>query len=84
MSFNPPTIEQEYFCQHEADTKVFYHAKILDSRNVISAVVIDAEDTDALVVSAYASHILEKDVVLYKRNKLINVKVFALLRWHQN
>ena len=72
MSFNPPTIEQEYFChQHEADTKVFYHAKILDSSNIISAVVIDAEDTDVLVISAYASHILEKDVVLYKRNKLI-------------
>ena len=28
-------------------------------------------DTDVLVISAYASHKLEKDVVLYRRNKLI-------------
>ena len=69
------TIEQEYFChQHKADTKIFYHAKILDSSDDISAVVIDAKDTDVLVISAYASHELEKDVVLYWRNKLIKRK----------
>ena len=75
LSFNPLTIEQEYFChQHEADTKISYHAKILDSRNYIFVVVIDAEDTGVLVISAYASHKLEKDVVLYRRNKLIKCK----------
>ena len=41
------TIDQEYFCQeHEANANIFYHAKIIDSRNDISAVVIDAQDTD--------------------------------------
>ena len=70
LSFNPLTSEQESFChQHEADTKIVYHAKILDSRNDISAVVIDVEDTDVLVISANVSHKLEK--------------VFVLLRWHQ-
>ena len=72
------TTEQEYFChQHEVDTKKFYHAKILDSRNDISAVVIDAEDTGVLVIFPYASHKLEKDVVLYRRNKLIKCKSFC-------
>ena len=75
LSFNPLTIEQEYFChQHKADTKISYHAKILDSRNYIFVVVIDAEDTIVLVISAYASHKLEKDVNFYRRNKLIKCK----------
>ena len=78
LSFNLLTIEKEYFChQHEAKTKIFYHANILDSRNDISAVAIDAEDTGVLVMSAYASHKLEKDVVLYRRNKLIKYKSFC-------
>ena len=70
LSFKPLTIEQEYFChQYEADTKMFYHVKSLDSRHDISAVAIYAKDTDLLVISAYASHKLEKDMVLYRRNK---------------
>ena len=61
LSFKPLTIEQEYFChQYEADTKMFYHVKSLDSRHDISAVAIYAKDTDVLVISAYASHKLEK------------------------
>ena len=54
--------------------KISYHAKILDSRSYIFVVVIDAEDTIVLVISAYASHKLEKDVVFYRRNKLIKCK----------
>ena len=57
--------------------KDFIVQKLLDSRNDISAVVIDAEDTDVLVISAYASHKLEKDLVLYRRNKLIKCKSFC-------
>ena len=73
--FNPLTIWHGYFShQHEADTKIFYHGKILDSRNDISAVVNDAEDTKVLVISTYASHKLEKDVVPYSRNKLTKCK----------
>ena len=72
------TIEKKNFChQHEVDTKIFYHTKILDSRNDTSTVVTDAEDTEVFVISVYASHKLEKEVVLYRRNN------FILLRWHQ-
>ena len=74
MSFNPLTIEQEYFChQHEANAKIFFYAKILDSGNDISAVAIDAQDTDVSIISAYASHKLEK-VALYSRSKIIKCK----------
>ena len=74
MSFHPLTIEQEYFChQHEANAKIFFYAKILDSGNDISAVAIDAQDTDVSIISAYASHKLEK-VALYRRSKIIKCK----------
>ena len=47
-------------------------------------VAIDSEDRDVLVISAYASHKVEKDVVLYKRNKLIKCKSFCSADiWHQ-
>ena len=69
------TIDQEYFCQeHEANANIFYHAKIIDSRNDISAIVIDAQDTDVQVIAACASHKLEKDVAIYRRNKLLKCK----------
>ena len=75
LSFNPLTIEKKNFChQHEVDTKIFYHTKILDSRNDTSTVVTDAEDTEVFVISVYASHKLEKEVVLYRRNNLIKCK----------
>ena len=50
----------------------------------MSAAAIDPEDRDVLVISAYASHKLEKDVVLYNRNELIKCKSFCSAEiWHQ-
>lgn len=50
---------------------MFYHVVILNAREDVSAVVIDAEDTDVLVIVAYASNILGQDLVVYRRKKLV-------------
>ena len=50
---------RDLFChQEEADTRIFYNAKVLDQEDDIDAIVIDAEDADVRVIVAYVSTIL--------------------------
>ena len=69
---NPLNIMDEYTChQHEADTRLFYHASLLDERNYIHTIVVDSEDTDVLVIASYASQNLTSKLCVYRRGKIL-------------
>ena len=55
-SVNPIEIMQDFFChQHKSDTRMFFHAGILDRRNNISSIEVNVEDTGVAVIAPYAS-----------------------------
>ena len=65
-TLNPLDAKDEFMChQQEADTRIFYHASLLTSRADVRTILIDAEDTEVLVIAAYASHQLEKKLCIY-------------------
>ena len=47
------TVQNLYCHQEEADTRIFYHANALDQRQDIDSIIIDAEDTDVVVISSF-------------------------------
>ena len=53
---------------------MFYHASKLDRRADTSSIVIDAEDTDVVVILSYASLQFEKDLLLYRKKKFVKCK----------
>ena len=50
---------------HEADTRLFFHAPILDKKTVASRIIVDSEDTDVVAVAAKVAHKISKE--LYRR-----------------
>ena len=52
----------------EADTILFYIYSQLRRKNVQDIVVIDAEDTDVIVMAAHIAHEVEGKLYLKKRN----------------
>lgn len=71
----PFSAKQSYFChQEEVDTRMFYHAKLVDQRPDVDSIIIDAEDTDVVVISAFASTILRKNLIWYKRKQKYKCK----------
>ena len=74
-SINPVAMLHCFFChQHESDTRMFYHASKLDRRSDISSIVVDAEDTDVAVIASYASFKFEKELLLYRKKKILLFK----------
>lgn len=68
----PFSTEQTSFRdQEEADTQIFYYAKILDQRHNVDTIVIDAKDTDVIVIAAYVFTILEKKLIRYRKKQQI-------------
>ena len=62
----------EFECQHtEADTILLYIYSQIRMPGVMDSVVIDAEDTDVVVLSAYVAHKLD-GVLGIKRKKCIH------------
>ena len=53
---------------------MFYHASKLDRRSDISSIVVDAEDTDVAVIASYASFKFEKELLLYRKKKILLCK----------
>ena len=58
--------------QHEADTKMFFYSSQISQTDPTNPIVIDAEDTDVLVIAAQASHDIAAPMFLYRRGKLYN------------
>ena len=52
-----------FFCHQEGtDTRIFYHAKILDQSLDIDTTV-DAEDANVIIIAAYVSTTLQKKMI---------------------
>ena len=59
----PFSTEDTFFCHQEGtDTRIFYHAKILDQRLDIDTTV-DAEDANVIIIAAYVSTTLQKKMI---------------------
>ena len=54
---------------------MFYHTNKLDRRSDISSILVDAEDTD--VIASYSSFKFEKELILYRKNKILLCKQFC-------
>ena len=50
---SPFSTVQNLYCHQEADTRIFYHSNALDQRQDIDSIIIDAEDTDVVVISSF-------------------------------
>ena len=71
-SIDPVATLHCLFChQHESDTRMFYHASKPDRRSDISSIVVDAEDTDVAVIASYASFKFERELLLYRKKKIL-------------
>eukprot|EP00112_Aurelia_sp_Birch-Aquarium-sp1_P024471 Seg7765.2 transcript_id=Seg7765.2/GoldUCD/mRNA.D3Y31 product="hypothetical protein" protein_id=Seg7765.2/GoldUCD/D3Y31 len=58
----------EYTCyHHEADTRLFFHASILDRKTVASRISVDSEDTDVVPIAAKVAHKISKELCLYRK-----------------
>ena len=78
-SIDPVATLHCLFChQHESDTRMFYHASKPDRRSDISSIVVDAEDTDVAVIASYASFKFEKELLLYRKKKILLCKQLCL------
>ena len=72
-ALNPLDAKDDFNChQEEADTRLFYHATLLTKRDDVKTILIDAEDTDVIVIASYASHQLDKKLCIYKRGKIFS------------
>ena len=72
------TLHCFFYHQHDSDTRMFYHACKLDRRSDISSIVVDAEDTDVAVITSYASFKFEKELLLYRKKKILLCKQLCL------
>ena len=62
------TENSEYTCyHHEADTRLFLHASILDKKTVASRIIVDSEDTDVVALVAKLAHKISKELCMYIR-----------------
>ena len=51
---------------------MLYHASILDNRHDIDSILVDAEDTDVLVMAAYAAHEMNTPLCIYRRKRIVS------------
>ena len=69
----------DLFChQEEADTRIFFHAKILSRSKARYRHNSDTEDTDVIVIAAYVSTILQKKSIWYRRKQQIKCSGLCL------
>ena len=57
---------------------MFYHARKLHRTSNISSIVADPEDTDVAVIASYASFKFEKELLLYRKKKILLCKQLCL------
>ena len=64
-----------YQChQHEADTRMFFHAHKISSGDSEIPIVIDAEDTDVIALAAFSSYRIASPLLLYKKGKIYDCR----------
>ena len=79
FTLNPLDIAQEFAChQHESDTRMLYHANILDNRHDVDNILVDAEDTDVLVMASYAAQQMNKPLSIYRRKGLSVPRIYVI------
>ena len=71
-------IISEYQCCHiEADTVIFYIYSQIRKSGVTDAIVIDAEDTDVIVLAAHVSHKIEGILGIKRKNDIFDCKLLC-------
>ncbi|KAG1664228.1 hypothetical protein GQR58_019910 [Nymphon striatum] len=67
-----------YECDHiEADTVIFFVYSRIRRSGIQTLVVIDAEDTDILVVSAYVANTIEGDLAIKRKQEIIDCRILC-------
>jgi len=66
---------EEFECSHiEADTILFFIYSQIRKAGKMETVVIDAEDTDVVILSAYVAHQLEGTLAIKRKDKIISCR----------
>ena len=66
---------EEFECSHiEADTIMFYIYSQIRKAGKMETVMIDAEDTDVVILSAYVAHQLEATLAIRRKGKIISCR----------
>ena len=74
----------DFTCNHqEADTIIFFMSHILRKHGFLNTIVIDAEDTDVIALSAYAARQYDPKLGIRGSEALLSVSLYALLILHQ-
>ena len=76
----------DFICNHqEADTIIFFISHIFISRKhgLLNTIVIDAEDTNVIALSAYVAREHNPKLGIQKKRVLLSVSLYALLILHQ-
>ena len=69
---------EEFTCQHmEADTILLYIYSQLRKSGVEDAVVIDAEDTDVMVLAAYVAHQIKGTLCIKRKRVIYDCKILC-------
>ncbi len=72
------TRKVEFECQHlEADTILLYIYSAIRKAGETDVVVIDAEDTDVVVLSAYVAHKIDGDLGIKRKSSVYDSKFYA-------
>ncbi|KAK6167510.1 hypothetical protein SNE40_021515 [Patella caerulea] len=67
-----------YECDHiEADTVIFFVYSRIRRSGIQTLVVIDAEDTDILVVSAYVANTIESNLAIKRKQDIIDCRTLC-------
>lgn len=68
----------DYECEHiEADTMIFYIYSQIRQSGINDLVVIDAEDPDVVVLSAYVAHMINGPLAIKRKQSIINCRTLC-------
>ena len=71
-------------CSHlEADTAMLFIYSRIRVLGDTSAVLIDAEDADVVVLAAYASSIIDGQLTVKRKKEIIDCKTLCSRRWQK-
>ena len=68
----------DYECEHiEADTIIFYIYSQIRQSGINDLVVIDDEDPDVVVLSAYVAHMINGPLAIKRKHSIINCRTLC-------
>ena len=74
----------DFTCNHQkADAIIIFISHILHKHGFFNMIIIDAEDTDVIALSAYAARQSNPKLGIRKKKALLSVSLYALLILHQ-